>query len=113
MVRLIKQNIGDTPLEFHAHCNNGLAPFNLLEAVKEGVRIVHTAIPPLANGSSQPSVFNVVGNLRALGYKPLVNLDVLPPVREHFCWIAKHEGCRWASRANSIKPGTAIKCRAE
>jgi len=92
LVRLIKQNIGDTPLEFHAHCNNGLAPFNLLEAVKEGVRIVHTAIPPLANGSSQPSVFNVAGNLRALGYRPLVNLDALPPVREHFCWIAKREG---------------------
>ena len=92
LVRLIKQNIGDIPLEFHAHCNNGLAPFNLLEAVKEGVRIVHTAIPPLANGSSQPSVFNVAGNLRALGYKPLVNLDALPPVREHFSWIAKREG---------------------
>ncbi len=60
--------------------------------MKEGVRIVHTAIPPLANGSSQPSVFNVVGNLRALGYKPLVNLDALPPVREHFSWIAKREG---------------------
>ena len=92
LVRLIKQNIGDTPLEFHAHCNNGLAPFNLLEAVKEGVRIVHTAIPPLANGSSQPSVFNVAGNLRALGYKPLVDVDVLPPVSEHFNEIAKREG---------------------
>ncbi|MGH7871835.1 MAG: hypothetical protein ACREQO_06400, partial [Candidatus Binatia bacterium] len=92
LVRLIKQNIGATQLEFHAHCNNGLAPFNLLEAVKEGVRIVHTAIPPLANGSSQPSVFNVAGNLRALGYRPLVNLDALPPVREHLSWIAKREG---------------------
>ena len=37
-------------------------------------------------------MFNVVGNLRALGYKPLVNLDALPPVREHFSWIAKREG---------------------
>jgi oxaloacetate decarboxylase alpha subunit len=92
LVRLIKQNIGDTPLEFHAHCNNGLAPFNLLEAVKQGVRIVHTAVPPLANGSSQPSVFNVVNNLRALGYRPLVNLDALGWVRDHFCAIAKREG---------------------
>jgi oxaloacetate decarboxylase alpha subunit len=92
LVRLIKQNIGDTALEFHAHCNNGLAPFNLLEAVKEGVRIVHTAIPPLANGSSQPSVFNVANNLHALGYKPLVNLEALGPVREHFSWIARREG---------------------
>ena len=25
LVRLIRQNVGDTTLEFHAHCNNGLA----------------------------------------------------------------------------------------
>jgi oxaloacetate decarboxylase alpha subunit len=68
-----------------------LAPFNLLEAVKEGVRIVHTAIPPLANGSSQPSIFNVVNNLRALGYQPLVNTAVLSPVQEHFSRIAEQE----------------------
>jgi oxaloacetate decarboxylase alpha subunit len=92
LVRLIRQNAPDVPLEFHAHCNNGLAPFNLLEAVKEGIRIVHTAIPPLANGSSQPSVFNVAGNLRALGYKPLVDLDALPPVSAHFNGIAKRQG---------------------
>jgi oxaloacetate decarboxylase alpha subunit len=91
LVRLIKQNISDIPLEFHAHCNNGLAPYNLLEAVKEGVRIVHTAIPPLANGSSQPSVFNVVSNLRSLGFKPLVNTDVLSPVTEHFSRVAEEE----------------------
>ena len=92
LVRLIKQNAPDVPLEFHAHCNNGLAPFNLLEAVKEGIRIVHTAIPPLANGSSQPSVFNVANNLRALGYNPLVHVDALAPVSEHFDGIAKREG---------------------
>ena len=76
------------------------------------MRIVHTAIPPLANGSSQPSVFNVVGNLRALGYKPLVNLDALPPVREHFRGLPSARVCRWARRANTTKPGTAIRCRA-
>jgi oxaloacetate decarboxylase alpha subunit len=92
LVRLIKQQTGAIPLEFHAHCNNGLAPFNLLEAVKEGVRIVHTAIPPLANGSSQPSIFNVAGNLRALGYEPRVNLAALPPVSAHFSRIAHQEG---------------------
>src|SRR6266498_2350701 len=53
---------------------------------------MHTAIPPLANGSSQPSIFNVASNLRALGYKPLVNIDALAPVREHFSWIAEREG---------------------
>ena len=92
LVRLIKRNIGDIPLEFHAHCNNGLAPFNLLEAVKEGVRIVHTAIPPLANGSSQPSILNVARNLRALGYTPVVNEEEVKPVEEHFNAVAKSQG---------------------
>src|SRR6185503_3581211 len=92
LVKLIRENVADSVLEFHAHCNNGLAPFNLLEAVKSGIRIVHTSIPPLANGSAQPSVFNVAQNLRALGYQPMVNVDVLGPVSEHFNGIAKREG---------------------
>ena len=37
LIPLIQKNIGDIPLEFHAHCNNGMAPFNYLEAIKLGV----------------------------------------------------------------------------
>lgn len=92
LVRIIRENIGDTTLEFHAHCNNGLAPVCVLEAVKEGIRIIHTSVPPLANGSAQPSVFNVLANLRALGYKTSVDEDALRPVEKHFHWIAKREG---------------------
>ena len=92
LAKLILANVGDVPVEFHAHCNNGLAPFNVLEAVKAGIRIVHTAIPPLANGSAQPSVFNVVNNLRALGYQPLVNENVLVPVEAHLRYCAKDAG---------------------
>jgi oxaloacetate decarboxylase alpha subunit len=92
LAKLILQNVGGTPVEFHAHCNNGLAPFNVLEAVKAGIRIVHTSVPPLANGSAQPSIFNVVNNLRALGYKPIVNEKVLAPVEQHFHRCAKVEG---------------------
>jgi oxaloacetate decarboxylase alpha subunit len=91
LVKLIRENVGDTTLEFHAHCNNGLAPFNVLEAVKEGIHIIHTSVPPLANGSAQPSVFNVLRNLRVLGYKPLVNEKVLEPVEQHFRRVAKQE----------------------
>ena len=90
--RIVLDNAGDVPVEFHAHCNNGLAPFNVLEVVKQGIRIVHTSVPPLANGSAQPSVFNVARNLRALGYKPLVNEKVLEPVEQHFRRVAQEEG---------------------
>jgi oxaloacetate decarboxylase alpha subunit len=92
LIPLIQQNIGDLPLEFHAHCNNGLAPFNYLEAIKLGVNVLHTAIPPLANGSSQPSIFNVAQNAQALGYSPLVDLEAIKPVQDHFTYIAKREG---------------------
>ena len=84
LIPLIQQNIGDVPLEFHAHCNNGMAPFNYLEAIKLGVDTLHTAIPPLANGSSQPSIFNIAANARALGFKPLVDLEAIKPVEKHF-----------------------------
>ncbi|MFQ5851371.1 MAG: biotin carboxyl carrier protein [Candidatus Binatia bacterium] len=92
LIPVILKNIGDIPLEFHAHCNNGLAPLCYLEAIKLGVKTLHTAIPPLANGSSQPSVFNVAKNARALGYTPVADEKAIKPVEEHFTFIAKREG---------------------
>jgi oxaloacetate decarboxylase alpha subunit len=92
LIGLIQQNIGNVPLEFHGHCNNGLGPFNYLEAMKLGVDTLHTAIPPLANGSSQPSIFNIAANARALGFKPLVDLEAVKPVEQYFTYIAKREG---------------------
>ena len=83
---------GGIPLELHSHCTTGLAPLCYLEAVKAGCRTLHTAIPPLANGSGQPSIFNVVKNLRILGYGSSVNEQALLPVAQHFTYIAKREG---------------------
>jgi len=92
LIPIIQKNIGDVPLEFHAHCNNSLAPLCYLEAIKLGVKTLHTAIPPLANGSAQPSVLNVARNARALGYTPLVDEAAVRPVSEHFTFIAKRDG---------------------
>ena len=83
---------GDVPWEFHGHCNNGLGPLNAIEAVKAGVRYVHTAVPPLANANSQPSVYNMAANLRELGYEVDVDDSVLHAATEHFTGIATQEG---------------------
>ena len=91
MLRLVMSNAGDIPLEFHAHCNNSLAPFNYVEALKLGIRTLHTAIPPLANGSSQPSIFNVAANAEALGLEPMVDLEAARPVEAHFTRVARQE----------------------
>src|SRR5581483_7139452 len=53
LIPVVLEAAGAIPVEFHAHCNSGHAPVNYLEGVKLGMRILHTAIPPLANGSSQ------------------------------------------------------------
>ncbi|HXG51380.1 MAG TPA: hypothetical protein VNN77_08260 [candidate division Zixibacteria bacterium] len=92
LVPVIFANAGGTPVELHTHCTTGLGPLCCLEAVRLGIRVVNTAIPPLADGSSNPSLFNVARNLRALGYRTLIDEEVLRPVSEHFTIIAKREG---------------------
>jgi len=92
LVPIMFANAKGVPLELHTHCTTGLGPLCCLEAVKLGIRIVNTALPPLADGSSNPSLFNVAKNLRALGYKTLINEEILKPVSEHFTYIAKRQG---------------------
>ena len=92
LIPIILQNAGDVPVEYHAHCNNGLAPLCYLEAAKLGITMLHTAIPPLANGSSQPSILNVAKNLRALGYTPVINEEEVKPIEEHFTAVAGQDG---------------------
>ena len=92
LVPIMFQNANGIPVELHTHCTTGLGPLCCLEAVKQGIKIVNTALPPLADGSSNPSLFNVAKNLRALGYQTLIDEEILKPVSEHFTYIAKREG---------------------
>jgi oxaloacetate decarboxylase (Na+ extruding) subunit alpha len=92
LVPIMFQNADGIPIELHTHCTTGLGPLCCLEAVKLGIEIVNTALPPLADGSSNPSLFNVAKNLRALGYKTLIDEEILKPVSDHFTYIAKREG---------------------
>src|SRR5258706_7776287 len=92
LVPIILKNANGIPVELHTHCTTGLGPLCCLEAVKLGIKIATPPLPPLADGSSNPSLFNVAKNLRALGYKTLIDEDLLRPVSEHFTYIAKREG---------------------
>ncbi|MEA2937636.1 MAG: oxaloacetate decarboxylase (Na+ extruding) subunit alpha [Alphaproteobacteria bacterium] len=92
LVPVVLANAGGIPVELHSHCTTGLGPLVALEAVKLGIRIVNTGVPPLADASALPSVYNVARNLRALGYRTVIDEDVLHPVTEHFNVIARREG---------------------
>jgi len=91
LLPVMVQNANGVPMELHSHCTTGLAPLVYLEALKLGVRRLHTAVPPLANGSGQPSVFNVASNARLMGYSPRLDLERIRPVSERLTAIAKQE----------------------
>jgi oxaloacetate decarboxylase alpha subunit len=91
LIRIIRREAPAFPIELHVHCTTGLGPLCALEAIKLGVEIIDTSVPPLANGSSNPSVFNVAQNARALGYSPIIDELTLKPVEQELTFIAKLE----------------------
>ena len=92
LVPVVLQNSGGIPVEFHSHCTTGLAPLNYLEAIKLGMKTLHTTVPVLANASSLPSVLNIASNARFLGYKSTINEEAVKPVDDNLRFIAKKEG---------------------
>jgi pyruvate/oxaloacetate carboxyltransferase len=72
------------PIEIRARCNTGLAPLAYLESIKIGTGTVHTAVSPLANGSSLPFTGNILKNTRRLGYLTNIDEDALKVVSDHF-----------------------------
>lgn len=92
LITTIRENCDGIPLEFHAHCNSGLAPLCYMEAIQSGVTTVHTAIAPLANGTSQPTTETILKNARRLGYESDLDEDALAAVSAHFRKIAESEG---------------------
>jgi len=77
VVPAVLEAAGNTTVELHTHCTTGLGTLCCLEAIKAGMVHINTAIPPLANGSGNPSIFNVAMNARALGYETRVNEEPL------------------------------------
>jgi oxaloacetate decarboxylase alpha subunit len=91
LIPVIQQNVNGIPLELHSHCTTGLAPLCYLEAIRLGVRTVHTAISPLANGPSQPSTENILNNARFLGYTSSLDEEALGAMAAHFRYVARRE----------------------
>lgn len=88
----LRQAVGNKPLELHSHCTIGLAAFTYPDAPGQGVDALHTAARPLANGTSQPSIENVVSNLRSLGIETHLDMDAQARVSAYFEELAKAQG---------------------
>jgi len=91
LLTTVRRHCEGIPLEFHAHCNSGLAPLCYLEAIQCGVSTLHTAVAPLANGTSLPATETVLKNARHLGFTSDIDEDALAAVSAHFRGIAEKE----------------------
>jgi len=91
LIKVIQKEAPGMPIELHVHCTTGLGPLCAIEAIKLGVQIIDVSVPPLANASSNPSVFNVAQNSRALGYSPVIDEQSLKSVARDLTFFAKRE----------------------
>lgn len=67
LVPMMRVATGAKTLELHSHCTTGAASQLYLDAARLGVDVLHTGLGPLSNGTAQPSLEKLLGNLDALG----------------------------------------------
>ncbi len=80
------------PVELHSHCTIGLGPMAYMEGLRAGVRTLHTAVEPVANGTSNPPAETTLANLEAEGFSHDLDLEALAAVSEHFRALALDRG---------------------
>jgi oxaloacetate decarboxylase alpha subunit len=92
LIPAILAEIGDKPLELHAHCTIGLAEQSYYEAADMGVETLQGASGALGDGTSNPPLERVIANLRALGHSVDIDDEALAHVSRYFTEMAQAEG---------------------
>lgn len=65
----LRLTLGTIPLDLHLGCQTALGPMVALEAIRLGVDGLDTALAPLANGASVPSLGTLVKSSRLLRFE--------------------------------------------
>jgi oxaloacetate decarboxylase (Na+ extruding) subunit alpha len=79
-------------IELHSHCTIGLAPFVYTEGLRAGFQVLHTAVGPLARGTSNPAVETTLRDLEAEGYSHRLDPEAVAAVSEYFAALADAKG---------------------
>ena len=75
---------GERPAELHSHCTIGLAPLVYFEGLGAGFRVLHTAVAPLARGTSNPAAETTLRDLEAAGFSHRLDVEALADVSAYF-----------------------------
>jgi oxaloacetate decarboxylase (Na+ extruding) subunit alpha len=92
LIPAILAEIGDKPLELHAHNTIGLGDRTYLEGAALGVAALQCASGGAADGTSNPPIERTVRNLREQGHKVDVDDDALAQVGRYFADLAAADG---------------------
>ncbi len=92
LIPAIMAEIGDKPLELHAHCTIGLAEQAYLEGVDLGATAVQCASGGAADGTSNPPIERMIANLRAWVTQSEIDDEAVAEVRRYFTALAEAEG---------------------
>jgi oxaloacetate decarboxylase (Na+ extruding) subunit alpha len=85
---LFLEGFAGRPVELHSHGTIGLAPQMYMEGAKLGFGTLHTAVRPLANGTSNPACETTLRNLEATGFEHVLDVEALQAMSNHFRAIA-------------------------
>ncbi|MGB1884489.1 MAG: pyruvate carboxylase [Gammaproteobacteria bacterium] len=92
LVPAIKAKARGKPIEFHSNNLLGQSAKAYLDAIDLGVSILHTAVRPMANGPSVPSVEIMSRNVELLGHTHDLDTSLFAPVADHFEKVGKAAG---------------------
>jgi oxaloacetate decarboxylase (Na+ extruding) subunit alpha len=84
--------VAPRPVELHSHCTIGLGPLAYVEGLRAGVRTLHTAVAPVASGTSNPPAEATLRNLEAEGFSHGLDTEALAEVSDHFRALARDRG---------------------
>jgi oxaloacetate decarboxylase alpha subunit len=79
-------------VELHSHCTIGLAPQVYMAGIDAGFHVLHTAVGPAGNGTSQPTAESTLRNLAAEGYEHRLDVDALAQVSDYFRALVREKG---------------------
>jgi oxaloacetate decarboxylase alpha subunit len=80
------------PIELHSNNMLGQSAKAYMDAIEFGVSVLHTAVRPMANGPSIPSIEIMTRNIEMMGHSHDVDASLLPPVADHFERVGKAAG---------------------
>jgi len=93
LVPKLRTAIGeDVKLHFHTHCTSGLGTLVAITALPLGIDVMHSAISPLANNTSNPPTETIVYEALRQGFDIPLNLEKMEEEAAYFRKIAKEHG---------------------